>query len=302
MRFVKITTLLIAFSSATFTAQAGLLNVWSNNNMQKFDTPLAPNILNNVYDRRNAFNGVRAYDQNGNVNRLTNDDNYGRKRQNQSFDAEYLMYKYDPSTRMLTLGLQTGFNLQTGVEHISSRASEYAGDLRISFGNGVEYAVDFGLMSKTTNGRRLVSGANDAGVYRTTAADWSTETYFDPGTKRWARTGGTKVADLNTNQVGHGVTQGYVKTGDNRYSLRSQRNYYRLVSFSLTEVLGNNFNFGNDFNMTAFWTMSCLNDHINGFTTLTGEPPTSNVTVNAPGTLALFVLSLAGLGWLRRKR
>lgn len=308
MRFFNRTAILLSASVLALNAQASLLGVWSDGGAKwiQFDKPIA----NLQFDRRNAYNPARAYDQNGNLNRNTNDDNYTRKRQYQSFDAEYLFYQYDKKTNMLSLGLQTGFNLISGVTQ-GAQGNEYLGDLRISFGNGIEYAVDFGLATKTTNGRKSLSGANDAGVYQTTDANWSKETYYDSGTFKWARTGGTKVSDLLTNQAGSATGYSYVKQGNGgsaRFVKRNETSYFRQVSFNLKNVLGSNFDFTRDFQMQAAWTMSCLNDIINGHVRLAGytapkpnpNPPTTSV--DAPGTLALFGLSLLTVCGIRRRK
>ena len=66
----------------------------------------------------------------------------------QEFDAEYLFYKYDKVTKILSIGLQAGFDLSDGQQ--SYRGKDYfAGDLALSFNNqGYDYAIDFGLITK----------------------------------------------------------------------------------------------------------------------------------------------------------
>ena len=39
----------------------------------------------------------------------------------QRFDAEYLLYQYNSTTNILSIGLQAGFNLINGVEHFGSK-------------------------------------------------------------------------------------------------------------------------------------------------------------------------------------
>jgi hypothetical protein len=63
----------------------------------------------------------------------------------QAFDAEYLYYKWSGS--VLSIGVQSGFNLTTGLV-ASGGKNYYAGDLALSFDSNAsnyEYAVDFCL-------------------------------------------------------------------------------------------------------------------------------------------------------------
>jgi hypothetical protein len=200
----------------------------------------------------------------------------------QAFDAEYLFYKQSGS--ILTIGLQSGFNLSTGHQVVNGK-TYYAGDLALSFDGSApyEYGIDFGLLTKdygTNNvnntGQNLVdtgsgTGIDSAGLYAVTT--WNTNILFGASSP-FAIDAGTKIASLLSDSMGSGISGGNLS-------------YYRIVSFDLA-------NLGLGSNLDLHWTMSCGNDAINGSGRVT--------TVPEPGTLSLLGFGLLGLGALRRRR
>lgn len=201
----------------------------------------------------------------------------------QAFDAEYLYYKY--SSGILSLGIQTGFNVLTGKQLYSDGKYYYAGDLAVSVDNHVttgagagstyEYGVDFGLLTKGYYGGQLIdagsgTGIDDAGLYL--VSSWSNDVYTghhasDP----FAIDGGVKVASLLTNQAGYDA---------------GLKTYYRTVSLDVSGL-----GWGDGFGLDAHWTMSCGNDAIHGHT-----------PVPEPGGMPLLALGLAGLLFGRTRK
>ncbi len=189
----------------------------------------------------------------------------------QDFDAEYLFYNYDKTTSMLTIGLQTGFDLVDG--HIQWHGHDYyAGDLVMTFDKlaGREFAVDFGLLTRDSEGDLVDAGTGTgidaAGVYE--VSNWNNDiTYTSSGP--FAMDGGTFVTAVNS-------VVGYDVLADS---------YYRTVTFDYSEL-----GLQPGFNFTAHWTMSCGNDLILG----TGHVP-------VPGGLVLLSLGLVAFAWARRQ-
>jgi hypothetical protein len=158
----------------------------------------------------------------------------------QEFDAEYLFYKYDHSDHVLSIGLQTGFDMVNGMVEYLGR-DYYAGDLALGFNGGdYEYAVDFGLVTKDDDGDNvgLGSGNQDqAGLY--SVSEWNNDIYFDVSSP-FAMDEGSLLSSIE-NEAG--------SEGDS---------FYRVVSFDL-DVLGFEVE-----RFSAHWTMSCGNDVVEG--------------------------------------
>lgn len=192
----------------------------------------------------------------------------------QKFDAEYLYVRLQDTT--LSVGLQTGFNLDSG--HVNYKNKNYyAGDLALSFDgdNDYEYAIDFGLYTEGYRHGSIDAGSNtgkdEAGLYQVT--DWNNDIYFQQSVP-FAMDSGTKVADLSENS--------WYQEADS---------YYRIASFDLT-TLGLT-----EINFSAHWTMSCGNDVVEGPMT----KPVRITTVTEPSPLPLIGIGFIAMLILRRK-
>lgn len=204
----------------------------------------------------------------------------------QEFDAEYLFYKVEGNK--LSIGLQTGFNVMTGLFTDSFGREYYSGDLALSFDgddSAFEYAVDFGLyteghLTDSTIGGNVSPGIDTAGVYQVSAWNTNAEMGYPSEASPFAMESGTYLTGLIDNFSGVGSN---AKTSDMFYDYGGPTSYYRIVSF-LTDGLGIN-----DF--TAHWTMSCGNDVIEGSGAAVPEPTTMMLL----GSLATGLFGFAGL-------
>ena len=186
----------------------------------------------------------------------------------QHYDNEFLLFNV--TGNMLTLALQTGFNLS--LSYGSNTTAYTPGDLALSFdgtSNGYEYAIDFGEVLNYLDGGALTWKSADAvGLYE--VSEWT------DGTRQYNINGvlgmldGTKVGDVDLATS----SEDYVEDG---YNVRS---YFNIMSFDLTDI---GLTADNVSNMSAYWTMSCGNDVITG-------------SIPEPSVLALFSLGLLGLG------
>ena len=188
----------------------------------------------------------------------------------QAFDAEYLFYKYDKTSRELSIGLQTGFDVQHNPSDTGyTNPGYYAGDLALSFDdcgdNGWEYGVDFGITGQKDYDGDGIAGM-DAGLY--TDIVWNNDVYFSDAAP-FAIESANKPPEtvLITNYAG--------KIDDS---------YYRSISFIVPENI-------NIQNIAASWTMSCGNDVVRGC-----------APVPEPQTLLLMGIGLLGLAFVGRKK
>jgi len=214
----------------------------------------------------------------------------------QLFDAEYLLYNYDSSSHVLSLALQTGFDV-TGDNKIQYSNDYYwGGDLALSF-NGVtlgdsstyEYAIDFGQVSGGYNDRGSSVGpiaAHTAGLYKVT--NWSADNaIYYQASNPFVMTSGNLDASVTFSE-GSGVNLSGAE-GSNSTS------YYKTMSFDLDNIDG--LILADISSFDAHWTMSCGNDAIDGYAEINA--------VSEPHVLLLFSTGLLGLitGMaVRRKR
>jgi len=233
----------------------------------------------------------------------------------QSFDTEYMFYKYDANTNNMSIGIQTGFDIVDG--HIEWNSNDYyAGDLALSFdgvnlgdtnkySSSYEYAVDFGLWTQNADGDEVSSTAT-GGIQRYTGTGSDTEgkdpaglyavgkwdnrissTSSSPFAMDWSP--GMETA-LLTNEAGSEDVARTLVSGTNL-------SFWRTVSFNLDTIIDE----GDTFTVDSHWTMSCGNDNINGQIELTRSTTTN---VPEPSIVALFsigTLSMGFMGYRRRK-
>ncbi len=187
----------------------------------------------------------------------------------QEFDAEYLFYKVEEN--LLSIGLQTGFNLSTGSQQ-SGKHTYYAGDLALSFNHDedFDYAIDFGLVTKDRwyHDVGLGSGNQDAaGLY--SVSQWNNNIIYSSSSP-YGMDEGAFLAAL-------------VDSSDGSALLADGLSYYRTATIDLAAL-------GFDVkSVTAHWTMSCGNDVLEG-------------SANVPEPSALLLLAVGLLGLLGGRR
>ncbi len=209
----------------------------------------------------------------------------------QAFDAEYLLYDLDGD--ILSIGLQTGFDIATG-NQLHNGTMYYSGDLALSFdgatiGNSstYEYAVDFGLTTKDYYDNPVGIGDGDQdteGVY--SVSQWNLDNDVDSG---------IYFNESNPFAMDEGaiVTDALVANSTNTNDLPINSSYFRKVQIDLSKILGVDWAH-NGFNLDAHWTMSCGNDAINGHLDVTPVPE--------PATLLLVGSGIVGILTRRKKK
>lgn len=222
----------------------------------------------------------------------------------QYFDAEYLLYNFNESTNVLSLALQTGFDILDNHQQFSTRnfntasgAHYWGGDLALSFDgstsgalNGYEYAIDFGMATGNYNDRSSGNaslGTDNAGLYQVN--NWDNNIAFPASSPFAMASGVEKIASANISWgQGFATNSGF---GTTRNGVTNEVSYYRTMSFDLDDIAGLNVN--DISQIDAHWTMSCGNDEIVG-----------HADVPEPAVIWLMIsgmLGLMGSAAVRRK-
>lgn len=205
----------------------------------------------------------------------------------QRFDAEYLLYKYDSERHILSLGLQSGFDILHGLQPHNGKFY-WSGDLALSFdGNtsNYEYAVDFGLQACGFSQRTNADCGNEnndalnhyAGIYQ--VQEWNTDIHPNHGSSNpFAMQNGDKLIPLNEyhNRAGSAMAEG-------------EKSYFRKVDIALYLL-----DIDKNFTVDSHWTMSSGNDAINGRVSVSAVP--------VPAAAWLFGSALIGLASISRRR
>ncbi|MEJ2694145.1 MAG: PEP-CTERM sorting domain-containing protein [Candidatus Thiodiazotropha sp.] len=145
----------------------------------------------------------------------------------QEFDAEYLFYKVEEN--LLSVGLQTGFDLSDGSHHDED----------------FDYAIDFGLVTKDRWYHDVGVGTGNqdaAGLYE--VSQWNNNIIYSSSSP-YGMDEGTLLAALVDSSEGEAL-------------LADGLSYYRTATIDLAAL-------GFDVkSFTAHWTMSCGNDVVEG--------------------------------------
>ena len=213
----------------------------------------------------------------------------------QYFDAEYLLYNFDSATNVLSLALQTGFNIITNNQMYNSK-KYWGGDIALSFDGIVdgdesswEYAIDFGKETKGYNGEQVGNDNPDAaGLYRVT--NWTPDNYLyfedsNPFAMHDGDSADQKLTEAQLNQTSGSADNPDGYNGNNT-------SYYRIFSFDLDEIDG--LDVENISRLDAHWTMTCGNDQIHGYAKVP-EP-------HAAWLISSGMIGLIGAGFVRRRK
>lgn len=265
---------------------------------------------------------VSAYDTGTNNREFTNFTNYKNDASNgallgytdddgvigpggggQRFDTEYLFIKYDDTSHNLSIGLQTGFDINSDGHLYYGNKSYYTGDLALSFdgdNSGYEYAIDFGFLTKDYYGNKVdavSSGTGNTGTYGVDAAgvysvnSWNNN-ILHPDSGPFAVDDGAYVTGFTTETEGKGFSDGVNNSG-------YDTSYYKVVTFDLSTILDSNEL--QNFTVSANWTMSCGNDAINTEGTYTSNNPNPVPEPSMMMLMGIGSLTILASGLRRRK-
>lgn len=195
----------------------------------------------------------------------------------QSFDVEYLGLYIDANGTVY-FGLQTGFNLASGVNYGGTHYSP--GDFALDVNNdGVyDYAIRFTITSGVPSFTLEKVSTWQKGMYSTKYPQFAVS---DP--YRYAT--GTAVSTVFTGAYGSGVFSNN-KDGGTSYVLEGSFDLSSLALYSGGAI-------------TLHWTMSCGNDYLN----VTATPPPTPVP--EPSTMLLIgsgLISWGAWGVVKRRK
>lgn len=204
------------------------------------------------------------------------DPGYGGQR----YDAEFLLYNFDEENGVLSIGLQTGFNIKRGRFR---KGDIYSGDLALSFDgntNEYEYAFDFGLITKDKDGDEVEAdsdgdGRDTAGLY--SVSKWNNDISLIQSAPFAMDTGVLITGAGTLGAVG-------------AQKVDSLRSFYRIVNIDLNDVLTGPNSWEEGFVLDVHWTMSCGNDEIFGSVSIVPTPePTTLLLVGAGGLILALI-------------
>ena len=223
------------------------------------------------------------------------DGNIGPGVGGQPFDAEYLFYKWDGS--VLSIALQTGFDVLDGHYKHTDNRHYYSGDLALSFdgdvdlgdGTTYEYGADFGLFTKSygngTNNNYNPHNVDFTGGAGIDAAGlYAVDTWDNDVVAAHAISNPFAIDSIDAAQTATDFDLGDLGFGTTaaKGTLAGETSsYYRIVSFDTSA-----FNIDIEA-IDVHWTMSCGNDNIRG--------TIDSINVPEPESLAIVLLGLVGL-------